>query len=154
MIKYLIIILTLITFSCSVQRTSCKDEIIFTYKIIPGRGITPNYDFNLYKSGKLTFISRSNYKLIGRFQAKADKSFINELKHHITDTDFYNLESIYTARLTDLSTRILIANFKGEYKKVKDYYGAPQKLKKLEKFIENTIDSTNWIKSKLGPHQK
>ena len=52
--------------------------------------------------------------------------------------DFQNLKNEYTDNITDLpTTYIMVQN-----KKIKDYYGAPKKLKELEKMI-NEILSKN-----------
>ena len=61
------------------------------------------------------------------------------IQKELDKVNFFGLQDSYYKEVTDLPTTY-ITYYEGEQKKeVMDYYGAPEKLKKLEEFIQKTV---------------
>ena len=71
----------------------------------------------------------------GLHNLEISKNDISKILKKAKEIDFQNLKNEYTENITDLpTTYIMVKN-----KKIKDYFGAPEKLKELEKMIEDVI---------------
>jgi len=147
-IIFILIFFSFSFFSCktsnNVQRNT--DKIIITFDKKSGRGINPTYSMKIYENGKIVYTGIKNTDKIGTFQKTFSKKEIKSLKQKFNNAGFFNFNNEYTSKITDLPTTYISYSYKGKYKKIRDYYGSPQKLKELEKTIENIVNENDWKK--------
>lgn len=115
------------------QRTEC-------YGTCPVDKITINGDGSaLYEGEKFT-------DKVGKYRKQLKEREINTLFNKFECANFFDFQSEYTEPVTDLPTKYLTFEHRGFKKTVKDYYGAPEELKTLEKLVEQVINSEGWEK--------
>jgi len=149
--KNLILILitfSLFLFACKTQSktNSNADNVIITFDKKSGRGINPTYSLKIYNSGKVIFEGVKNIDKIGNYQKQLDNKAIKDLKQRFIDADFFSFEDEYTSKIMDLPTTYISFSHDNNTKKIRDYHGAPVKLKELEKLIENIVKEDGWTK--------
>ena len=120
--------------------------MIITFDKKSGRGINPTYSLKIYDSGKVIFEGVKNTDKIGKYQKQLDNKTIKSLKQNFIDANFFKFEDEYTSKIMDLPTTYISFSHDNKTKKIRDYHGAPAKLKELEKQIENIVKENGWTK--------
>jgi Domain of unknown function (DUF6438) len=149
MLKYITFIIasSFLFFGCKTNKYSTKqDTVVITLQKTMCKGQCPVYKIEVYKSGLVKYEGKSNVDKIGKYQIIIDKSELDEIKKSFLEADFFDFEDEYTSKITDLPTTYLTFVHDNKTKQIRDYHGAPEKLKKLEKRIENLVASENWQK--------
>jgi len=109
-------------------------------------GTCPAFIFNVYPDGSATYKGTHNVTNIGDFIAKLTDEQLNNLKNSFNEADFFNFANVYSANVSDLPTTFIYYHNGKENLKVTDYYDAPDKLKDLEKKVEDFISTLDWQK--------
>ena len=103
----------------SLQRTACF-------------GTCPIYKIEIYTDGSGTYTGTRFVENIGFSKFQLSKSDINKILEYAKKIGFSKLKDEYFEPITDLPTTYITI----KDKQVKDYTGAPKKLKNLEKLID------------------
>jgi len=132
--------------SCSGPRTIIDEDLLIELKRTPCYGTCPVYTVKIDKNGKGLFEGVENVDQIGRFSFSLSQDELIELENAFLQVDFYQLNNIYYAQVSDLPTTYITYNKDGNRKKIMDYYGAPEKLRTLENSIESLVLSNKMKK--------
>ncbi|RME13233.1 MAG: hypothetical protein D6816_00085 [Bacteroidetes bacterium] len=108
----------------------------------PCFGFCPVYTFRVDGSGKATFEGIRNVDKQGHWERQLPKEEVAALFNAFLEADFWSFEDEYTDQVSDLPTVWVTFSHKGQTKQVKDYFGAPPKLKELEALVEEIAEST------------
>jgi len=126
-------------YSCSGLRTITDEDVLIELKRTPCYGSCPVYTVKIDKSGKGLFEGVENVDKIGRVSFSLHQDELTEFENAFLQVDFYQLENIYHAEVSDLPTTYITYNKDGNRKKIMDYYGAPEELRNLENSIETLV---------------
>lgn len=116
----------------SMQRTACY-------------GTCPQYTVSIYKNGVVNYEGKLFVDKMGFFSSKIPLSQVKNLELLLEEIDFFSLESIYPAPMTDVPSVITKVRVKNKVHKVVDQFQGPKELKKIYHLVDSIIDSTdNW----------
>lgn len=126
---------------------ACKDQeydqsTYIELKKDPCFGFCPVYSFRVDGSGKATFDGIRNVDKQGRWERQLGKEETAALFNAFLEADFWSFDDEYTGEVSDLPTTWITFSHEGRTKQVKDYFGAPAKLKELEALVEEIAEST------------
>lgn len=149
--KIFINLLVLLSFSFSCKSVNVNDNksdsVIFTFRKTMCKGRCPVYYMEIFKSGKITYEGTKNIEKIGNYTKTIDSKKVDSLIEEFKKTKFCNFENEYASKKRDLPTTYITYICNDTVKSVRDYDGAPNELKRLEKILENIVNSTDWIKN-------
>jgi hypothetical protein len=109
-------------------------------------GTCPAYLFKAYPDGSVTYTGKDYVKLVGEYTASISKEELANIKTLFDEADYFSFANVYSANITDLPTTYLYYDNGKHNKKITDYHGAPEALKKLEQELEVLINAINWQK--------
>jgi hypothetical protein len=104
-------------------------------------GTCPVYSIIIYGNGKTVYEGKEHVKKTGKYEKQLSPQEISKLFNAFECANFFDFRSEYTEEVTDLPTTYLTFEHRGFKKKITDYYGAPEELKKLEKLVEAIVES-------------
>jgi len=130
----LFLILFSIFLSCGlIKKTDTSEiELIISLQRTACFGTCPIYKIEIYTDGSGTYTGTRFVENIGVSKFQLSKSDINQILEFANKIGFSNLKDEYSEPITDLPTTFIQI----KDKKIKDYTGAPKKLKNLEKLID------------------
>ncbi|NME67643.1 DUF6438 domain-containing protein [Flammeovirga aprica] len=143
--------ITLLTlFSCA-KTTSQPTENIEVIKMSKTscRGKCPQYSIVIYNSKKAVLEAKSNLEMKGKYALELSDAQYNELVKAFEDSDFTSFDKEYTSKVTDLPTTYISFLANDALYTIKDYHGAPEKLKELEKKVSNLLEMEGWEKTDI-----
>lgn len=113
----------------------------------PCFGVCPVYSFKLDGKGNATFTGSRNVQKMGDWSRKLSPESTNEIFSAFEQSNFAQFQDEYTAQVTDLPTTWVTFRNGAINKTIKDYYGSPEALKKLETMVEKVAEEdTDWVK--------
>jgi len=145
---FLWVLVCCLFYSCSGPRTITDEDLLIELKRTPCYGSCPVYTIKIDKNGKGLFEGVENVEKIGRFSFSISKKELKEFENYFQQVDFFQLEKIYDAQVSDLPTTYITYNKDGKRKKIMDYYGAPEELRSLENSIETLVLSKKMKKTR------
>jgi hypothetical protein len=148
--KKIVIILVLIYFTgCSSSKhTYNAENLIIKMEKTPCYGFCPVYDLTITGDGNAILLGKKNIKKIGTFICVIPPAKLDSLVKEFEEIKFWDLQDRYDGKKTDLPTTYVSLTLDGKTKRIRDYYGAPEKLKKLEERLHQIIDYPFWIRAK------
>ena len=146
-LQHILIILGFTIISCKSSKQA-KGEMypIITIEKTTCFGTCPAYLFKAYPNGSVTYTGKDFVKLVGEYKASISKEELANIKTLFDEAEYFNFANVYSANITDLPTTYLYYDNGQENKKITDYHGAPEALKKLEQDLEALINAINWQK--------
>lgn len=111
-------------------------------------GDCPVYKVYILENGNAYYFGKQNVEKTGVFKASVSEEEMQELIDLFQNYDFFEFEKRYVDMISDLPTTYIYFSYNGESKKITDYHGAPEKLKKLEKEVDAFVESLSWEKVK------
>tara|TARA_B100000902_G_scaffold257724_1_gene243953 strand:- start:2266 stop:2772 length:507 start_codon:yes stop_codon:yes gene_type:complete len=136
-----------------VKLDSVKENPFFSMRRTPCFGQCPTYTVKFYNNGKIFYEGKRFVKNEGIYTGQINIKIVALIQDKIREINFFNLDSIYDARISDLPSVILEVNMNEKKHKVIDRYKGPDELREFEKFIDNIIlkiesgvIGDNWIK--------
>ena len=135
--NYLLVFILLFSscFNLTKQKELQSPKIIISLEKTACFGRCPVFKVIIYDNGEALYNGQKFVKKVGEHDLKVSKREIDKILSKAKKIGFNNLKNEYSERITDLPTTYIMIN----NKKIKDYYGAPSKLKDLEKMIENIV---------------
>ncbi|MEZ4932349.1 MAG: DUF6438 domain-containing protein [Saprospiraceae bacterium] len=111
----------------------------------PCFGFCPVYSIKIDGKGNATYDGQKNVEKVGTWYQTLSPEETNDLFDAFENADFWQFENEYTAQVTDLPTTWVTFILDEKNKTIKDYYGAPEGLKKLESMVEAIVENEeNW----------
>jgi hypothetical protein len=111
----------------------------------PCFGVCPVYTFTVDGTGKATFKGVRNVSKLGSWKRQLTPEAANALFKAFEASKFQQFQDEYTAEVTDLPTTWVTYKTTAFEKTIKDYFGAPEALKNLEKMVETIAEEdTDW----------
>lgn len=107
-------------------------------------GACPAYEFELYSDRTASYNGLAFTERKGEWEARLNKKQFDSIIKEFEESDFFKFEDRYYSDITDLPTTYLFYSDGTSEKKVMDYYGAPDELKKLEEKVEELIQQLEW----------
>jgi len=112
----------------------------------PCFGVCPVYSFKVDGEGNATFSGKRNVSKQGEWSRKLSPDATNSLFKAFEESNFDQFQDEYTAQVTDLPTTWIGYHNGPVSKTIKDYFGSPEALKKLEKLVETIAEEdADWI---------
>ena len=137
----LAILVSCTSLSCSGLKNISDEDLLIELKRTPCYGYCPVYTIRIAQTGKGLFEGVENVEKTGTFTFTLRQEELVDLENAFQRIDFYRLQNIYYAEVSDLPTTYITYNKGGKRKKIMDYYGAPEELRSLENRIENLVFS-------------
>ena len=145
--KKLIFITVLIVFySCAATKNYTQDDILFSMKKSSCYGPCPVYEMKIYKNGFVKLTAEEHLDLKGEFYTKLPGSKVKTLVSKFNEAGFFEMKNHYISITKDLPTTWVYFSNEGRQKRIKDYDGAPESLKDLEKEVSSLLESEDWKK--------
>lgn len=146
-LQHILIILGFMLIGCkSTKQTKGQMYPIITIEKTICFGTCPAYLFKTYPDGSVTYTGKDYVELIGDYKASISKEELANIKTLFDEADYFSFANVYSANITDLPTTYLYYDNGKQNKKITDYHGAPESLKKLEEDLEALINALNWQK--------
>ncbi|MDA9325289.1 DUF6438 domain-containing protein [Flavobacteriales bacterium] len=124
--------------SCNTVSKSTKDELnqlTISLEKTACFGTCPVFKIKIFKNGKGIFEGKKFVKKKGLIDFKLSQKEIQKILVKAENIKFPEMLDEYSEKITDLPTTYIQI----KEKKIKDYFGAPKKLKDLETLIEEIV---------------
>ena len=144
--RLIYIIFLLVLYSCAATKHYTQDDILLSMKKSSCYGPCPVYEMKIYTNGFATLTAVEYLDLKGEFYTKLPGSKVKALVSKFKEVGFFEMEGQYTSIIKDLPTTWIYFSNEGRQKRIKDYYGAPESLKDLEKELSSLLESEDWKK--------
>lgn len=110
-------------------------------------GHCPIYTVTIYGNGKIEFQGDRFVDNVGFYVDSIAVDDVKKLVHAFHTSGFFSMKDEYTnPRITDLPSVRTTFSGNGVLKSIRDYFGAPQELKALEKLVDSIAQTRQWIK--------
>jgi len=144
--RLIYIIVLLVLYSCAATKNYTQDDILLSMKKSSCYGPCPVYEMKIYTNGFVTLIAEEHLDLKGEFYTKLPGSKVKALVSKFNEIGFFEMEGQYTSITKDLPTTWVYFSKEGRQKRIKDYDGAPESLRDLEKELSSLLESEDWKK--------
>jgi hypothetical protein len=120
-------------------------------------GTCPVYKVTLQSDGTVAYLGTQFVKVLGKRSHRISLNRFRQLARAIQRMNFFALESEYSHKtnadgsigtVTDLPSRITTVEAGDQRKTVRNYYGGPETLTRLEDLIDQIANSAVWVKGK------
>lgn len=146
----ILIVLALLMVACTTKKYDASSFIKMEKD--PCFGYCPVYIFKIDGTGKASFTGERNVEKQGDWSRTLTPEETSALFQAFENSDFWAFEDEYTDSVTDLPTTWITFSHRGQAKTIKDYYGAPETLKNLEKLVEDIAETgDDWVQ--LSPEE-
>ena len=130
------------------------ETVFIELKKDPCFGACPVYSFKVDGKGNATFKGVRNVDKQGDWTRKLSPDATNALFEAFENSNFGQFQDEYTAQVTDLPTTWVSYSNGTINKTIKDYYGAPEAVKNLEKMAETIAEQDDdWVHTSEKPGQ-
>ena len=121
------------------------NNVVITLERTACFGNCPDYSLIVYGNGTLFYEGRNFVDVTGRQSSNISQEHVQELVRAFYAKGYFTLQDEYSAPVTDLPTTTTSISIDGRYKKVINYYGAPEQLIELENMIDDIAKSERWV---------
>ena len=112
---------------------------IFEFEKTSCYGSCPAYKVVVFENDSLSYEGLKFVAKQGNIAKKLPKGTVNQLVKQFKEANFFNFQNQYTSNVADFPTTYISFTDKGVTKKIKDYYQAPERLKRLETLISDLV---------------
>ncbi|OGO18690.1 MAG: hypothetical protein A2Z02_00150 [Chloroflexi bacterium RBG_16_48_7] len=130
--------------------TPAPPMILITLERTPCFGTCPVYSLKISGNGAVVYDGKDHVKLKGVQETTISAGAVNQLVLEFENTGYFSLNDSYTKfEITDMPSANTSITIGRKTKSIKHYYGdrsAPKQLTELEKKIDDTVNSAQWIK--------
>ena len=120
---------------------------VFSLKKTACYGACPVFEMVIFSNLEVTFTGEKNTDKLGLYTSRISQQELSTLRNAF-DKSFFDFEDEYTSAVSDLPTTFVFYSNGQKTKKIRDYTGAPQELKDLEKLLGNLVTELTWEKDK------
>jgi len=125
------------------EQIPVKESIFITMERTPCFGKCPSYKITIFNTGNVVYEGLQFAEKQGKYKKKLTKSQLSEIGVQLELINLFELKDKYDSKITDIPSCILYFNYEEKIKKILDRDGAPDKLKKFEKFIDALVITDN-----------
>ena len=111
-------------------------------------GNCPAYELSIYNNHMAIYEGKEHVDKVGVYTTKISRKKFSELQEAFLNSDFFEMEDVYFARIMDLQTTYIYFRYNEKEKKILDYYGGPEVLKDLVRMVEELNEQNRWKKAK------
>jgi hypothetical protein len=97
------------------------------------------------QAGHVIYRGRQFVRVTGERRTTIDPGKVAALVGEFQRIRFYELQSIYTAPVSDLAATRISLNLDGASKRITDILGAPAALQELERQIDEVTNTRHWV---------
>ncbi len=134
------LIVILLVFSCASQRGLTEKDLVISIESTPCMGDCPVYRAEIYSNGLVVYEGKEHVKMTGQYTGRLSRKELKQLRLAFEEAGFFSMEDEYVEPWTDLPTTWLYYSDGTRQKKIKDYSGAPEALKKLEEMVMEMVN--------------
>ena len=144
---YIGLLLIIALSSCKAgNQVSRKAEVGKIIKVVSIRktacfGTCPEYECTIYSNRSAVFKGKNYVPFKGQKEFVLTEDDFVDIKDRLETIGFFDLEDRYFKDVSDLPTTYLYFNNYTQEKMIMNYYGAPEKLREAEIFLEEKIFS-------------
>jgi hypothetical protein len=146
--QLLILALSLSFFSCSNKLLTIKNPLEFaslTMQRTACYGTCPQYTVSILNNGYVKYEGKNFVDKIGCHYSTISMETLSQINDYISDINFFSLDSVFNAPMTDVPSVIIEVKLNSDTHKVIDRFNGPKALKDFQKFIDTIINSiTTW----------
>lgn len=131
-----------------------RHHIVITLERTSCYGSCPVYKLRIDGDGSVTYEGERFVRVMGTRTSKIEQSDVDLLLNAFADIGYFDLKDAYDSienpdgsftMVTDLPTTYTSINLDERLKGIRDYIGAPAKLKELEHRIDAIAGSKRWV---------
>lgn len=120
------------------------DSLFFYMKKTACLGQCPVYNLEIKHSGEASIEAKHHLPFTGNLTSQFNKTELDSVKALIEKCNYFNLESVYDSRITDVPSTITEINLNGDSHRVKNRYKGPLDLAKLQSYVHKLVVSKTW----------
>lgn len=113
-------------------------------------GTCPQYSISVDGTGRVEFVGTGFVAVEGKHRTAVSEDTVDKLVAEFKKTDFFSLDPIYMASVTDCPTYTLEMSVGDVRMKVVDYVGEavgmPASVTRLEEHMDELLESERWLK--------
>lgn len=143
----LLITIFLLTDCNSLKKIEGK-EPVFSLQKTACYGTCPVYELKIYKNRTATLKAEEFLDIKGNYYTKLDKKTFLNLVETFEESSFFEFKNNYDGKMSDFPTTITSFNNGKKSKTIRNYFGAPEELKELEKLLSELVKSEKWVTQK------
>ncbi len=131
------------------QKTNMQDktgELVFSLKKTACYGDCPIFLLKIYSDGLVKFHGEKFTEKTGYYTNQISGEELTAVINEFVNANFFEFEDEYTGEMLDLPTTYISFNYNDKTKSIKDYYGSPKELKRLEQTLDRYRKLENWTK--------
>lgn len=122
--------------------------VIFSFEQTACLGTCPVHKIVVLQNHYATYLGRQNVAQIGEYYANISDSQLERIFLKAEELNFFELDSIYSAQMTDMPTTIIELNSGKKNHKVTAQGVYPKNLQSFIAFLGNDLQSIVWTKVK------
>lgn len=109
-------------------------------------GRCPAYKVEFRGDGTARYTGYANVDNMGVYTGKISNDDIIALVKAYNDAEFFSMNDEYDEPVSDVPSTFVSLTLNGKTKNIKDRFGAPEKLKNLERAIDVVVAKVSWKK--------
>lgn len=142
----LFLVVILATTSVSILGQGTASSVVISLQRTQCYGNCPAFKFDLYSDYTVSYQGVAHVERIGNWSSTITNGQFQYITGQFDKTNFFEFADQYYKDISDGPTTYVSYSKGGNTKKVMDYHGAPEKLKKLEEKVEALIAVIQWKK--------
>ncbi len=107
-------------------------------------GSCPVYEIEIFSNLEVKYLGEKFVDKTGKYTARITQQHLDDLKSTFDEAAFFEMEDEYVSAVSDLPTTYVYYSDGKKFKKIKDYTGAPEELKSLERKISELLNTLKW----------
>jgi len=108
-------------------------------------GTCPEYTVTITGDGTVVYQGRQFVRVSGSHTWRIDPAAVRALALEMQQAGFFEMKDEYVATITDLPTTYTTLTIGARTKRIKNYFGAPPKLKEMESRIDEVAGTKKYV---------
>jgi len=149
LLKYVTLVLLISSCQTSKNVSSVNSGESNSYKVASLKktscyGSCPVYEVTFYSNLEVEFVGEKNVDNVGKYTSRITQQQLKNIQDSFSKSNFFDFDEEYTSAVSDLPTTFIYFSDGQKSMTVKDYTGAPENLKSLEKLLEDYVNTLKW----------
>ena len=141
-----ILAIATVTARSPVHQSSVPPDTLIKLERTQCFGTCPVYSVTIDAEGNVSYEGKQYVRVEGPQTSRSSVEAVAAILAAAERLGFFELRDRYRAPITDLPTTFVTIRSGGRTKRVEDYYGAPEGLRKLEAQIDAVANTRQWIR--------
>lgn len=134
--------------ACSVQSKFAEQDVVIELERTRCMGTCPVYHIRINNDGMVLYEGKEHVARLGLYRSELPDSLFQEIIDRFQAINFYQLRDVYITNISDQPTTYITFRYEGGYKRIMDYYNAPDALRELENFIDHSLENLSFRKAR------